>query len=95
MKQFPDAKQVRAILVRLKRHIRDDYRASDEDTLPSMQITLAWTPESGEWDIQTGDNSYSGAAYGHPHWAVGALYRRSNCTTLTGDLINQLDQLTW
>jgi hypothetical protein len=64
-------KEVRELLVSLKSDI------CDEENLPGMVVTIGYSP-NGDWDYQTGDNSFSGGAYGHPHWAVVYLYRRYN-----------------
>lgn len=65
--------------------IRDDYRAHDceckgaaddshdSDCVPSMQVTVG--ADADGWAYQTGDNSYTGGAYGFATWAVVALYR--------------------
>lgn len=80
----------------LKADISDDYRASDDpdDTLPGMCVTIGFTPssedKSSSWHYQTGDNSYSGGAYSHHHWAVISLYRRSNSTELANDAADQI-----
>ena len=81
----------RKLLAGLKPEIQDDYRCSDEpdDETPGMQVTIGFTPGKG-WHYQTGDNSYSGGAYGHPHWAVISLYRRSNCAELANEIESQL-----
>ena len=107
-RKLPTITEIRARLVSLKSDIGDDYRASDDsdDTLPGMCVTIGCTP--GRWDkdsfpkefipcswsYQTGDNSFTGGAYGHPDWAVVSLYRRSNCTELARDVINQLAELS-
>ena len=84
----------------LKSDIGDDYRASEEDTLPSMQVTVGAKVVKGdrgnhvEWDYQTGDNSYSGSAYFYPIWAVVSLYRRSDSKALAKEVIDQIyDQI--
>ena len=89
----------------LKKHIGDEYRARDDDTLPGMCVTIGFTPAADDtagnitvhkparWNYQTGDNSYTGGAYGHPHWAVVSLYRRSNCRELAEDCANQIADL--
>jgi hypothetical protein len=80
----------------LKSEICDDYRASDdsEDSKPGMQVTIGFTPatedKDASWSYQTGDNSYSGGAYCHPHWAVVSLYRRSNSRELAEDCADQI-----
>lgn len=95
-------REVTRLLKSLKQDIGDDYRASDDDTLPSMQVTIGASVESIDavhqstaparlvWHYQTGDNSYSGGAYGHPNWGVISLYRRSNCAELAHDCVEQI-----
>lgn len=94
----PTIKELSALFVALKPQICDDYRAFEcedgGDTLPSMQVTVGWS-EDGSWDYQTGDNSFSGAAYHHRHWAVIALYRRSNTRELARDCVEQLKYSAW
>lgn len=78
----------------LKTDIDDDFRASDEDTLPSISVTIGFTPSDKDrdrsWGYQTGDNSFTGGAYGHQHWGVVSLYRRSNSRELARDLADQI-----
>ncbi len=88
---LPNCNQLRLTLIDLKKHICDDYIA-EGDTLPSIQVTIGANIQ-GEWSYQTGDNSYSGAAYRYPHWAVIQLYRRSNCLELARDIRDQLAEL--
>jgi hypothetical protein len=80
-------------LARLQREIKDDYRASEYDTEPSMQITVACNDDASKYDGQTGDNSYTGNAYGYPHWAVVSLYRDSDAKELAHDIGDQLADL--
>ena len=83
----------------LKGDIADEYRASDDpdDNTPGMCVTIGFTPASEEceasWSYQTGDNSFTGGAYGHPHWAVVSLYRRSNSRELAKDCADQIAEL--
>lgn len=73
---------------RLKADIDDYYRATDDpdDDKPGMCVTIGFTPSGDDrdcsWAYQTGDNSYTGGAYGHAHWAVIHLGRRSNSREL-------------
>jgi len=90
MKNLPTIREISALLRSLKRDIADDYRAHEDDTIPGMLVTIGWTPETGGWSYQTGDNSFTGGAYGHPVWAVVYLYRRSNCRTLAREAIDEL-----
>lgn len=80
----------------LKSQIADEYRCSDDpdDTTPGIQVTIGFTPTSEDkdcsWSYQTGDNSFTGGAYGHAHWAVINLYRRSNSRELAKDAANEI-----
>lgn len=76
-------------LMSQKKYIDDDMRDYPED-LPYMTITISVNKECTDCAMQTGDNSYTGACYGHPYWGVGTLHRRSNCKKLADDLISDL-----
>lgn len=92
---LPELSEIRSLLIHLKSTIQDDYRASefdDEDSRPSMSVTIG-ADGRGRWNYQTGDNSYTGGAYGYPHWAVVTLDRRSNCTSVANEVLDQLADL--
>ena len=65
------------------------------DPLPSICLTIGWDPDDGAWSYQTGDNSFTGGAYGYPIWAVTSVYRRQDSRAVARDLIDQLDEGTW
>ncbi len=73
--------------------IKKDYRASEEDEEPGMQITIATNNDLSDWALQTGDNSYSGPVYRLPHWAVIYLYPDSDCEELAKQAIRDLMEL--
>ena len=79
-----------ALLRLLKRDIADDYRATNdpEDNTPGMQVTFG-LDASGDWSYQTGDNSFTGGAYGHTAWGIAYLTRRSNCKELAQHAFNE------
>jgi hypothetical protein len=98
--KLPAISHLTPIIKHLKKQICDDYIAED-DILPSIDITIGYTPrkyfsddltdyEDEKWNYQSGDNSYSGSAYGHPIWVVATIYRRSNSTELAKELIRDL-----
>jgi hypothetical protein len=93
----PSVTQVAAQLRAVKRSgIDDDYRAFEEDDTPGIQITLGCDLEHRDnWAIQTGDNSYTGSAYGFAYWGVSGLYRRTNCRELAKELISQCTEQWW
>lgn len=81
--------------------IDDDYRATDDpdDDTPGMCLTVGFTPETEDkdesWHYQTGDNSYSGGAYLHRHWAVVYLSRDSVPADVAEEIASQLGDLVW
>lgn len=83
-----------ALFKALKADIRDEYRASEDEDTPGMCVTIGFTPDSEDceasWSYQTGDNSFTGGAYGHAHWAVVSLYRRSNSKELAEECADQI-----
>jgi hypothetical protein len=87
--------EFKALLKTLIQDIGDEYRASDdpEDSEPGMQVTIATNETAEKWSYQTGDNSYTGSAYGLPHWAVLSLYRDSDCGELAKQAIDDLANL--
>jgi hypothetical protein len=75
--------------------IRDEYRASDDldDETPGMLVTIGATVQpDGEivWNYQTGDNSFTGGAYGHPVWGVVSLFRDSEPSELARECADQI-----
>ena len=63
-----------------------------------MQVTIASNGEtcpitgSVEWGYQTGDNSYSGGAYGYRHWGVGYVEKDMDIEEVAMDLISQIEE---
>ena len=73
--------------------IADGYRASEDDDEPGMMVTVATDDDVSCWSYQTGDNSFTGGAYGLPHWAVIYLSRESNPKECAADIANQWGDL--
>ena len=80
-------------LKQFKTSIDDGDRATDDfnDNTPGMCVTFATDESMSEWAWQTGDNSFAGACYHLPHWAVIYLYRDSNCMELAREVMEQLE----
>lgn len=99
--KFPTIKELSSLIRSIKMDIPHGAAAADYtdtgngDTSPSIDVTIGYTPKTGNWGYQTGDNSYSGGAYGHPNWATTRVYPRSNSRELARDIIAQLSELTW
>lgn len=88
-------KDLYALFVSLKKQIGTDtlIETGDGDT-PGIEVTIGCTFDfaDGEisWSYQTGDNSYTGGAYGHPEWFTCSLMKRTNCRELANDIINEI-----
>ena len=97
--KLPTIQSIRALLIALKPDIGDDFRCTDDrdDTTPGMLVTIGADGKGrASWSYQTGDNSFTGGAYGYPHWALVYLYRNSNCTELAKDAIDELhNSISW
>jgi hypothetical protein len=64
-----------------------------QDFAPVFDIlTVGWTPETGSWSYQTGDNSYSGGAYGHPIWGVAYLTADSDPDSVANEILDELGE---
>ena len=85
----------------LKPTIGDDYRATDDpgDDTPAMCLTVGFTQETEDenssWSYQTGDNSFTGGAYGHPHWAVVTVTRTCKSSDVADEIAEQISELVW
>lgn len=88
--KLPSIKELSALVRHVKAcGIADEYRAFEDDMVPGVQLTVGLN-DAGEWSWQTGDNSFTGGAYGYPYWAVTGVYRRSNSRAVARDLQDQL-----
>ena len=81
------------IIAAIQKEISDEYRAYPEDDEPGIALTLGWNGKlDGDWNIQTGDNSFTGVAYGYLYWGIGAVYRDSNPEEVAQNLIKDADE---
>lgn len=69
-----------------------DHGSNDEPSYVDVTIgcTFCWKEGEITWNYQTGDNSYTGGAYGHSEWFTTSLLRRSNCKELAADLAEEI-----
>ena len=92
---LPDRGELTDLVKACQGEIGDEYRASEdeEDDQPGMQLTVGWDGKK-DWSYQTGDNSFTGGAYGYQHWAVISVYRDSDAGDLAGDIHEQLEEVS-
>ena len=90
-KEFETA--LASLIAELIPTIGDEYRASNDpqDDTPGMALTVGADTEG--WSYQTGDNSYTGGAYGYATWGVGYLYRDSNPVERAHEIADELAEL--
>jgi hypothetical protein len=80
-----------AALVRdVRSTITSEYRAFEGDSSPGIQLTVG--ADRKGWSYQTGDNSFTGGAYGYRVWAVTGVYRDSNSFITADGLIAELEE---
>jgi hypothetical protein len=89
--QLPTKDALVTELERLKNYIHDDCIQVDDDGA-SLELTLG--ADDKGFAMQTGDNSYTGAAYSFRHWAVAYLYKDSDCIELAEYMLDQLLELS-
>lgn len=95
MKTLEQTLPPRSEIARLVRAVRSDicsdYRCTDDpdDTTPGILLTVGASLD-GSWSWQTGDNSFTGGAYGHAHWGIGYVYRRSNSFEVADTILDEL-----
>ena len=82
-----------ALAANLIPQIDNDYRVTDDDDsdMPGMMVTVG--ADADGWSYQTGDNSFTGGAYGYATWAVVSLYRDTDPADFAEEVIGQLYEL--
>ena len=60
----------------------------------SREFTVSMNDKMDEWGFQTGDNSYTGGAYGFPHWGVTHIYADSTPMAIAKEVWEQIEELT-
>jgi hypothetical protein len=90
----PSIKELAALIRHIKKYIHNDYIAEGEDK-PSIDLTIGVDVKTGNWDYQTGDNSYTGGAYGYMDWAITRVYRSTNSIDCARELISQIKDVAY
>lgn len=96
LSQIPSIrKEIYHLLVSLKKQIScDTIIETGDGDVQGLDVTIGCTFNfsDGEisWNYQTGDNSYTGGAYGHPEWFTCSLMKRSSCKEIATDLADEI-----
>jgi hypothetical protein len=93
--RLPTKKSIRELISRIKRIMLEnpDMYWDVETEQYECQLTVGVDGQSQEFGYQTGDNSFSGACYSYPHWAIVTITNYSNVKELTDEIINQFHDL--
>jgi hypothetical protein len=101
LKQLPSLRQeLYSLLVAIKKDadwctLRRDFRDDPDDSTPYIDVTIGCTFDFTEgcitWSYQTGDNSFTGRAYGHREWFTTSILGRSNCRDLARELTEEIE----
>jgi hypothetical protein len=71
-----------------------DLIETGDGDIPGIDVTIGCTFDfddaSISWSYQTGDNSYTGGAYGHPEWFTCSVMKRTNCKELANEIIDEI-----
>jgi len=94
LKQLPSLRlSIYKLLVAIKKD--QCWEPSSDAEEPYIDFTIGCTFDFDEgciiWSYQTGDNSFTGGAYGHPEWFTTSLLSRSSCMDLATGLISEID----
>ena len=87
LKGAPTIEELARLVRAIKPDILGEYVEEKGDT-PSIQLTIGANAES--WSYQTGDNSYTGGAYGFAHWGIGYITRRCNSRETAKEILSDL-----
>ena len=91
MRVLPAKSDIESLVEAVKEEISDEYRASEDDDEPGIQLTVGWDGKEN-WSYQSGDNSFTGGAYGYQHWAVVSVHRDTDAERLASDIRGQLEE---
>jgi hypothetical protein len=58
----------------------------------AMTLTVSCNDDGTRWTYQTGDNSFSGACYMHPHWSVQQIVKGDDIAELLQSIVNDLNE---
>ncbi len=89
MKRTEFIEQITALVADLIPTIADDYRVDEESAVPGMLLTVG--ADADGWSYQTGDNSYTGGAYGYASWGLGYIYRDSDPLDVANSIADDLE----
>ena len=62
----------------------------DDDGPGFLQITFGANEDLSDWNFQTGDNSFTGGAYGFPYWGICYIRPSTDSKEAAREAIDQI-----
>ena len=89
--KLPSRSELASLVRSVRSDISPEYRSSDDpdDETPAICLTVG-ADRSGRWSYQTGDNSFTGGAYGFASWAVVTVDKGANSFALADEIRSEL-----
>lgn len=84
-----DINEFKSEMEKLVEDIRESF-FDDEEYMTEEYIDLTVGADANGWNYQTGDNSYTGGAYGFRNWAVVTIEKDADAELVAQDIVNQL-----
>ena len=89
--KLPSIKVIAELVNAIKKDVDDECRAYEDDDTPGILLTVGASGKSSkDWGYQTGDTSYSGAAYFYSCWGQAAVHKDSNSRELAKDILREI-----
>lgn len=89
--KLPSRSELARLVRSVRANIGPDHRASGDpdDNTPAVSLTVGANRE-GQWNFQTGDNSFTGGAYGFASWAVVTVTKGENSFAVADEILDEL-----
>lgn len=86
--------EIKRLCTAVQADITDEMRSDPDAEEPSICLTVGakGAGPDDSWSYQTGDNSFTGGAYGYPHWAVVYLDRDTDIDELVEEVFDQIEE---
>lgn len=89
VKQLPSLRrEIHDLLVFIKQAQRSELKG---EAYVDVTIGCTFSDDGISWNYQTGDNSFTGGAYGHAEWFTTSVMKRSNCLDLAKDVVSEIE----
>ena len=90
---LPTIATLAALIREIKKDVSPEFRASDDpdDDTPAILLTVGADGKGrNSWSWQTGDNSYSGGAYGYRAWGLGYVTKTCNSREVAKGILDEI-----